>query len=102
MDGIAPVRNEDAAMYSRNILLAAASLAVAGVADTAIAMPLRDFHPLAREAVRASLQLHHYRFVSDPYFFRGRYVARSIDPSGRVVLVEINPQNGAFIGEILI
>jgi hypothetical protein len=88
-------------MYSRKILLAAAALAVAGTADTASAMPVRDFRPPAREAVLASLQLHHYRFLSDPYFCRGRYVARSIDPSRRVMLVEINPRNGA-IGEVLI
>lgn len=89
-------------MYSRKILLAAASLAVAGMADTASAMPVGDFRPPAREAVHASLQVHHYRWLSDPYFFRGHYVARSIDPFGRVVLVEINPGNGAFIGEVLI
>ena len=89
-------------MYSRKILLAAASLAVAGVADAASAMPLRDFRPPARETILAGLQLHHYRFLADPYFFRGKYVARSIDPFGRVVLVEINPRNGGFIGEVLI
>jgi hypothetical protein len=64
--------------------------------------PFRDFRPPAREAVLASLQLHHYRFLADPYFSRGQYVARSIDPFGRVVLVELNPRNGAFIGEVLI
>jgi hypothetical protein len=89
-------------MYSRKILLAAASLAVAGVTDTASALPRHDFRPPAREAVLASLQVHHYRFLSDPYFFRGHYMARSVNPFGRVVLVEINPRNGAFIGEVLI
>jgi hypothetical protein len=56
----------------------------------------------AREHVSAALQLHHYRLLSDPYFVRGHYVARSINPSGRVVLVEINSRDGALIGEILI
>jgi hypothetical protein len=65
-------------MYSRTILLAAASLAVTGMADAANAA------------------------LSDPHFVRGHYVARSINPSGRVVLAEINPKDGALIGEILI
>ena len=88
-------------MYSRTILLAAASLAVT---DTANAMPMGNLQqPLvARELVSAKLHFHHYRLLSDPHFVRGHYVARSINPSGRVVLVEINPKDGALIGEILI
>ncbi len=88
-------------MYSRTILLTAASLAVAGMANAANAesMTVRQF---ARAQVTAALQLHHYRLFSDVHFLRGHYVARSIDPSGRVVLVEINPKDGALMGEILI
>ena len=88
-------------MYSRTILLAAASLAVA---DTATAAPMRILEqPLAaRELISARLDLHHYRLLSEPHFVRGHYVARSINPFGRVVLVEINPKDGALIGEILI
>jgi hypothetical protein len=91
-------------MYIRNILLAAASLVVAGMTQTASAAPGRDMRQpvVERDRVFATLGSHHYRGLSDPYFFRGHYVVRSIDPFGRVVLVEINPENGAFIGEILI
>jgi hypothetical protein len=93
---------EETAMYSRKILLAAAALAVAGMSETASAAPGRDVRQLmvARDQVFTTLHLHHYRWLSDPYFFRGHYVVRSVDPFGRVALVEINPQNGAFVGEI--
>ena len=90
-------------MYSRTILLTAASLAVAGMADAANAAPVSIRQPVAaRELVSARLHLHHYRLLSDPHFVRGHYVARSIAPSGRVVLMEINPEDGAPMGEILI
>jgi hypothetical protein len=90
-------------MYSRTLLLTAASLAVAGMTDAANAAPMNIRQPLvSRESVSAKLHLHHYRLLSDPHFVRGHYVARSIDPSGRVVLVEINPEDGAPMGEILI
>ena len=91
-------------MYSRTILLTAASLAVTGMADTANAAPAQILEQpfAARELVSAKLQFHHYRLLSDPRFVRGHYVARSINPFGRVVLVEINPKDGALIGEILI
>jgi len=81
-------------MYSRTILLAAASLAVAGMAVTANATPVNLRQP--------AVARHHYRLLSEPYFMRGHYVARSINPSGRVVLMEFNPKDGALIGEILI
>lgn len=90
-------------MYSRTILLAAASLAVAGMAGAANATPQGPHrHFAARDQISARLHVHHYRLLSDPYFVRGRYVARSEDPSGRVVLVEIDPRTGVFIGESLI
>lgn len=88
-------------MYSRTILLTAASLAVAGMANAASAQSV-TVRQLARAQVSAKLDAHHYRLLSEPYFVRGHYVARSIDPSGRVVLVEINPQDGALMGEVLI
>ena len=91
-------------MYSRTILLTAASLAVAGMADTANAAPTRNLHQTlaGRELVSASLHLSHHRLLSDPHFVGVHYAARSIDPSGRVVLVEIDPRDGALIGEIFI
>ena len=88
-------------MYSRTILLTAASLAVAGMANAASAESVTVRQP-ARAQILAALQSHHYRLLSDAYFVRGHYVARSIAPSGRVVLVEIDPKDGALMGEILI
>jgi hypothetical protein len=91
------------AMYSRTILLAAASLAVTGMAESAGAQSMNFRQPIvARGQVLATLNLHHYRLLSDPHFVRGHYVARSLDPSGRVVLVEINPKDGGWLGEALI
>ena len=89
-------------MYSRTILLAAASLAVAGMA--ANASPMRDVStPMAARAqILATLHVRHYRLLSEPYFFRGRAVVRSVNPFGRVVLVEIDPRTGGFIGETFI
>ncbi|HXR94571.1 MAG TPA: hypothetical protein VN718_01755 [Rhizomicrobium sp.] len=88
-------------MYSRTILLTAASLAVAG-SGTADATPMLHQPLVAREQISARLHLRHYRLLSEPRFVRGHYVARSIAPSGRVVLVEIDPEDGALIGEIFI
>lgn len=88
-------------MYSRTILLTAASLAVAGMANVANAESVTVRQP-ARAQIAARLQLDHYRLLSEPYFSRGHYVARGIAPSGRVVLVEIDPKDGALIGETLI
>ena len=90
-------------MYSRTILPAAASSTVAGITDTANASPIRNRRePLAaREQVIATLHIHHYRLLSDPYLFRSRYVVRGVNPFGRVVLVEIDPRTGAFISEVL-
>jgi hypothetical protein len=91
------------AMYSRTILLAAASLAVTGMDGSADAQSMNFRQPIvAREQVLATLNLHHHRLLSDPHFVRGHYVARSLNPVGRVVLVEINPKDGGWLGEVLI
>lgn len=87
-------------MYSRTILLTAASLAVAGMANAAEATTAST-SGTAREQVQTALQVHHYRLLSDPHFVSGHYVAKSINPFGRVVLAEIDPEDGAFLGEIL-
>jgi len=42
----------------------------------------------------------YYRFVGDPYWYQGRYVVRTYDRFGRVVVVEVNPYTGAYIGLI--
>ncbi len=53
-----------------------------------------------RERVFDTLRFHRFRGLSDPYFLNGRYVVRSFDRFGRVVLVEVDPYTGAFIGVI--
>ena len=53
-----------------------------------------------RDSVFRSLRAHHFnRFVGDPYWYQGRYVVRTYDRFGHVVLVEVNPYTGGFIGE---
>ena len=55
-----------------------------------------------RERVYETLRFHHFRAFGEPYFLHGRYVVKSHDRFGRPVLVEINPQTGAFIGLVRI
>ena len=87
-------------MYSRTTLLAAASVAVAGMAQAApLQMPQQPL--VAREQISAQLHLYHYRLLCDAHFVRGHYVAKNINPSGRVVLARIDPKDGTFMGEIL-
>ena len=50
-----------------------------------------------RERVFETLRFHNFRGIGDPYFFQGRYVVRSHDRFGHVVLVEIDRYTGAFI-----
>ena len=97
-------------MYNIKTLLAAAAMAVAMAAGASSAnaapwdrhldrhMPMhRNF--VVRERVVETLRAHHYRFIADPVFIRGHYVARSFDRFGHVVFVEIDPYTGAFIGQ---
>jgi hypothetical protein len=44
------------------------------------------------------VRAHHYRYIGEPYFYRGIYVIRAYDPYGRVVLVRIDPYSGAWGG----
>ncbi len=41
---------------------------------------------------------HHYRYIGEPYFYRGVYVIRCYGPYGRIVLVRIDPYSGAWGG----
>jgi hypothetical protein len=52
---------------------------------------------VTRLRVADALRFHHYRVISDPFFFHGRYVVRSHDRFGRPVLVQVDPYTGAFI-----
>ena len=55
---------------------------------------------IGRYFVFRSLRAHRYnRFVGDPYWYQGRFVVRTYDRFGHVVLVEVNPYTGGFIGE---
>lgn len=96
------------------LLAAAATLAISGLAVPASAAPWnhrfdRDSRPVIRhqfhghtvEHVRVfdTLRFHRYRAIGEPYFLRGHYVVRSVNRFGRVVLVDVNPFTGAFIGE---
>ena len=110
-------------MLNGKILLTAAALAMSSLAGSANAAPWdqpgdhRFYHrPLAREEFRHdfrgpimervhiydTLRFHHYRWIGAPYFVGGHYVVRTINPFGRTVLIEVNPYNGAFIGEFRI
>jgi hypothetical protein len=112
-------------MYSTKILLAAAALAVSSLASAANAAPLdqrfgdhrdgdrfghrgpvarHEFHRpyVERVHIYDTLRFRHYRGIGDPYFVRGHYVVRTINPFGRTVFVEVDPYSGAFLGEFRI
>ena len=112
-------------MYSTKILLAAAALAVSGLASTANAAPWdnrfgdhrdgdrfdhrgqvmrHEVHRPYVERLRVSepAGFHNSPGIGDPYFVRGHYVVRTINPFGRIVFVEVDPYSGAFLGEFRI
>jgi hypothetical protein len=103
-------------MFAKKTILAATALAAltaAGV-GTAGAAPFdhhrgpavirHDIHrPYApRTRVYETLRTHRYVGLGNPYFLHGRYVVRSHDRFGRVVLVEIDPWTGRYIGAVRI
>ena len=55
-----------------------------------------------RMRVAETLRFHRYRMIGDPYFIHGRYVVRTHDRFGRIVFVQVDPYNGAFIREVRI
>ena len=58
-----------------------------------------DYRPyVGHDRVRFVLRSHNYRYVSDPYWYRGQYVVRAYDPYGRLVLVRVDPYSGAWMG----
>ena len=108
-------------MNKTKIFLAAAALAVSSLATAANAAPWdhradqrfdrhpgpafrHEFHRPYVERVRIydTLRFRHYRGIGDPYFVRGHYVVRTVNPFGRTVFVEVNPYTGAFLGEFRI
>ena len=110
-------------MLNSKILLTAAALAVTSLTGAANAAPWdhrpvvrpeihqefdRDFHRdfrrpvVERVRVYDTLRFHHYRGIGTPYFAGRHYVVRTVNRFGRVVLVEVNPYSGAFMGEFRI
>ena len=111
-------------MVSTKTVFAAAALAVITAAGTvgASAAPVdrhaaRVDHRIDRHAARIDHRIHHrryvdrarlnrvllarhYRVIGDPYFLGDRYVVRTHDRFGRVVLVRIDPWTGAFRGVV--
>jgi hypothetical protein len=115
-------------MYSKKTLVAAAALVVLAAAGigSATAEPWNhdadhridqrmdnrgldhrgfDRHPGAmhrhyvdRFRVESALRFHHYRLIGDPFFVRGHYVVRTHDRFGRIVVVEVDPFSGAYLG----
>ena len=104
-------------MFSTKNILAAASLAVLSAAGigSAAAAPW-DHHIDRRDGFRherlerrafvdrvrleQSLRFHRYRVIGAPYFVHDRYVVRTHDRFGRIVFVQVDPYNGAFIREV--
>lgn len=41
---------------------------------------------------------HYTQFEGRPFWFHGRYIVRSYDRRGNVVMIEVNPYTGAYIG----
>jgi hypothetical protein len=38
--------------------------------------------------------------IGDPYFLGGRYVVRTHDRFGRMILVRVDPWTGAYLGVV--
>ena len=54
-----------------------------------------------RDRIFFGLRQHHYsRFIGDPFWFHDRYVVRSYDRFGHVVMVEVDPYTGDVIGVV--
>ena len=95
-------------MFAKQTILAATALAAltmtgVGAASAAPFRPVAVHRPyVAREHVLETLRQHHYVGLGDTYVFHGRYVGRSHDRFGHLVLVELDPFTGRFIGEVRI
>jgi len=104
-------------MFAKKTIMAAAALAAltaAGIggadAQSMHRSPVTIRHQVrpmelmtvSHARVLQTLRMHRLVALSDPYFFHGRYVVRSHDRFGRVVLVQIDPWTGSFIGVVRI
>jgi hypothetical protein len=51
------------------------------------------------EIVLRGLKRHHYtQFEGRPFWFHGRYLVKSFDRRGNVIMIEVNPYTGAYVG----
>lgn len=57
---------------------------------------------IVRERVYEILRAKHYRYIGVPYFYGGKYLIRSYDARGRIVIVTIDPFTGAWLSERVI
>ncbi|MBV9548258.1 MAG: hypothetical protein JO256_01135 [Alphaproteobacteria bacterium] len=55
-----------------------------------------------RARVFETLRMHRLVALGEPYFFHGRTVVRGRDRFGRLVLVELDPWTGRFLGVVRI
>ena len=54
-----------------------------------------------RDRVFFGMRRHHYsRFIGDPFWFHDRYVVRTYDRFGHIVMVEVDPYTGDVIGVV--
>ena len=53
-----------------------------------------------RARLNRVLLARHYRVIGDPYFLGSRYVVRTHDRFGHVVLVRVDPWTGAYLGVV--
>ena len=52
-----------------------------------------------QERVFRTLKKRHYnQFEGQPFWFHGRFLVKSFDRRGNVVMIEVNPYTGAYIG----
>ena len=54
---------------------------------------------IVRERVYEILKAKHYRTIGAPYIYGGKYLIRSYDARGRLVIVTIDPYTGAWLSE---
>ena len=54
---------------------------------------------VGRDRIFFGMRQHHYsRFIGDPFWFHDRYVVRTYDRFGHIVMVEVDPYTGDVIG----
>jgi len=62
-------------------------------------MERRDYRRMiSHERVYDVIRAHHYRYIGEPYWYRGVYGVRAYDPYGHIVFVRIDPYAGTWGG----